>query len=143
MNDFVLATKDQNARPAAWNFYESTLAAESARALIPPDSLFGPADGYEVIPVAEFFARQDAFYLGQAIEEITPEEYTEKLEILPPLQWLRVGGIERFLMCEFLEGNFTRQYAKFGSRCFMKIVDAYRPSTWIDAAMVGAYDRSL
>jgi hypothetical protein len=140
MTRFVLATKDKTARTTAWNVYASGEAAASARHLIPSDSVFGGPDDYEVIEEEAFFARQSAFYLGQPLEEITLDEYQEKLEILPPFLWERVDRMERFLMSEFLEADYTRQYARLGTRYFTKIVDVRKPSSWISRAMIRKFD---
>lgn len=138
MSYFVLATKDKTARPSAWNVYENIEAAEKGRLSLPPDESSGD---YEILTPEEFYARQDAFYLGQKIAEITLDEYQDMLGMLPPLHWERVGRVERFLMGEFLEASFTRQYAKLGNRCFMKIVDADKPSSWIDEAVIDEFDQ--
>ena len=132
---FVLASKAQDERPSAWNLYKIPEQAEAGRARIPPGHSGGP-DGYEAITWEAFLERQRQFYLRDP-EETSLEYWTMHLEMLPPLKWEVADGVERFMCSEFLDGNFTRQHARFGDRYFTRIVDADDPSTWITAAMIG------
>ena len=50
--------------------------------------------------------------------EITQEQWTEALEVLPPEKWLTVNGVELFRMSEYTTGNITTHYARMGKRCF-------------------------
>jgi hypothetical protein len=132
---FVLATKQ--GRPTIWNYYPSREAAEIARNRLPSDTLWGGPENYEPISWAEFEERQRAFYLGEP-QTITGEEWSTALGMLPPLRWEVADGVERFLCSEFIEANFTRQYARLGQRHVMKMVDAGDPATWLTRALIEA-----
>jgi len=133
---FVLAFKEGDGRPALWNIYPSLEAAEAAKAVIPLEAGDG-IEAFEAMAWKDFLERQRRYYLREP-EEITPEHWEESLGMLPPLHWEVACGVERFLCCEFLDGNYTRQYARLGTRYFMRIVDHGDPSTWITAEMLGA-----
>lgn len=49
-------------------------------------------------------------------KEITQEQWTEALEVLPPMNWGRWLGVESFCMSEFYSGNMTNIYAKCNGR---------------------------
>lgn len=51
-------------------------------------------------------------------EEITEEEYFEKLECLPPEKWCKCKGFEIFRMCEYYTGDITGHYVKAGDKYF-------------------------
>jgi hypothetical protein len=132
---FVLATRQ--GRPTIWNYYPNREAAETARIRLPSDTLWGGPEDYEPLPWAEFEARQRVFYLREP-QAITAEEWSTALGMLPPLRWEVADGVERFLCSEFIEANFTRQYARLGQRHVMKVVDAGDPATWLTRAMIEA-----
>ncbi len=77
-----------------------------------------------------------------AIIEVTAERYDEMLNILPPLDWVRDDGVERFSMCEFLDGPITTQFARIGNRYFTKPVRYGDKSTYITVDAVRAFDLS-
>jgi hypothetical protein len=56
-------------------------------------------------------------YIGPWVE-ITEEEYTEKLNCLPPEKWRTVLGVNIFRMCEYLTENVTDHYARLNGRFF-------------------------
>lgn len=131
---FVLATK--TGRPRMWNYYLSTEEAEDARVEI--DRFDSQASDYEVTTLEAFIERQRAFYMDEigSLEEISAEAWDFNLGVLPPLRWEYADGVERFMCSEFLDGPFTRQYARRGDRFFTRIVDAEDASTWITAGMI-------
>jgi hypothetical protein len=46
------------------------------------------------------------------------DEWTEALECLPPLGWVRRGGGESFKMSERLSGRMTHIYVRYDGRCW-------------------------
>jgi hypothetical protein len=53
-------------------------------------------------------------------QEITEEEWYEKLEVLPPEKWETVRGVNIFRMCEYLTGNITAHFAKLNGKFFTR-----------------------
>ena len=53
-------------------------------------------------------------------EEITEEEWYDKLEVLPPEKWETVRGVNIFRMCEYLTGNITEHLAKLRGKFFTR-----------------------
>jgi len=86
---------------------------------------------YIITTYGEFEAAHRKNALSGPIYEITEERYWEMLEILPPMKWRTVEGVEMFLMREFNSGTFTNQFAKANGKFYEKTVDAYDESTWI------------
>ncbi len=52
-------------------------------------------------------------------QEITEDDYTYALEVLPPEQWRTVEGVNIFRMPEYLIANVTAHYAIHNNRYFM------------------------
>jgi len=90
-----------------------------------------PDIGWYLIDPEEFLHRKEAEFLNQPVIEISAEKYDEMLNILPPLNWVRADGVERFNMCEFLSGPITNQYARVGDRYFTKPVRHGDKSTYM------------
>lgn len=63
--------------------------------------------------------------------QITAEEYSEKLEVLPPENWCRSGLFEHFRMMEYTTGTITDQYARCGNVYLTKSIDVTDRTTWI------------
>ena len=60
--------------------------------------------------------------------EITEDQWTDALEVLPPQKWRTVDGVELFRMSEYTTGNITAHYARAGGRYFTanrRTSDAY------------------
>lgn len=85
--------------------------------------------------IDEFLARQREYYLAMPVQEVTEELYYEMLDILPPLNYGKMGGYTLFCMSEFTNGVYTGQYAKIGDKYYYATVDAYDQSTWIPNRM--------
>lgn len=51
-------------------------------------------------------------------EEITREQWTEALEVLPPNYWEHRGPFESFQCSEHFSGRLTATYLRRGSRCW-------------------------
>ena len=86
---------------------------------------------YIVTTFEEFEKLQREYYINKPLHEISEEEYNDALNVLPPLKWCTISGVEEFLMSEFYTGVYTTQYAKYNGRYYCKIVDAYDQTTWI------------
>lgn len=75
-----------------------------------------------VLPYHEAAARQDARmrarYQVDEIQEITEEQFFERLEVLPPRNWYRGEYWEAFQLCEFLYGDVTQHVIRVGDRYF-------------------------
>lgn len=87
---------------------------------------------YEIMTLNAYLDLKKAFYLSKPLIEIDQEEYREQLNVLPPLNWVTIGGVEMFCMSEMYDGNYTAQYAKKGDRYYTKMVDAWDKTTWIN-----------
>ena len=86
---------------------------------------------YQVMTFEEFFKRQREYYIGRPIEETTKQDFYEHLEMLPPMKWTTINGVEMFCMSEFYTGVYTNQYACVGDKYYTAFVDAFDQSTWI------------
>jgi hypothetical protein len=79
-----------------------------------------------------FYQAQKEYYLSGEPKEITAEIFEDMLDVLPPLKWGTIDGVEMFLMSEFYTGTYTSQYARKGDKYYTKMVDAFDKSTWIN-----------
>lgn len=86
---------------------------------------------YKAMTFDEFLCFQRKYYIGRPVVESTEEEFYKQLEVLPPIKWTTINGVEMFCMSEFLTGSYTSQYARVGDKYYAAIVDAYDRSTWI------------
>ena len=93
---------------------------------------------YQVMMWNEFEKLQRDFYIGQPIKEITAEQFDEMLNVLPPLKWCTIDGIEMFCMSEMYSGSYTNQYAhdKRTDKYYTKMVDYMDKTTWINTYLV-------
>lgn len=86
---------------------------------------------YEVMTFDEFLQRQKTAMISGDIKETTEERFDEMLNILPPLKWCTIDGVEMFCMCEMYTGTYTNQYARIGNKYYTAMVDVTDRSTWI------------
>lgn len=86
---------------------------------------------YQVMTWDEFENGRKKFLLSGDIKEITKEEYENALNILPPLKWCEIDGVEMFCMSEMYTSTFTTQYAKIGNKYYCKMVDVSDKGTWL------------
>lgn len=86
---------------------------------------------YEVMTFDEFLARQKISMVSGSVTETTEENYLEMLNVLPPMKWCTIDGVEMFCMCEMYTGTYTNQYAKIGNKFYTAMVDVTDQSTWI------------
>lgn len=86
---------------------------------------------YRVMSFEDFIKAEKQFYISDPVTEITEERYNEMLNVLPPLHWCTIDGVEMFCMSEMLTGTFTSQYAKTSDGFYCKTVNARDRGTWI------------
>ena len=86
---------------------------------------------YKIVTFKEFEKLEREYYINKPLHEISDEEYNDALNVLPPLKWCTIRGVEEFLMSEFYTGVYTTQYAKCNNKYYCKMVDAYDQTTWI------------
>lgn len=87
---------------------------------------------YKVMTWDEFQKMQRDFYISDPIVETTGEHFEDMLNVLPPMKWCTIDGVEMFCMSEMLTGTYTSQYAKHEDKYYTKIVDIADKSTWIN-----------
>lgn len=92
---------------------------------------------YSLMTYGEFLALEREKLLGGAPEEIDEETFNDQLNVLPPLKWCTIDGIEMFCMLEMYTGSYTAQYAydRKTGKFWSKVVDALDPETWIHKAL--------
>lgn len=86
---------------------------------------------YNVMTYDEFIKRQLEYFVGRPVEETTKEDFYAHLDMLPPMYWTTINGVEMFCMSEFYASVYTSQYARIGDKYYTAFVDAYDKSTWI------------
>ena len=86
---------------------------------------------YEIMTLDQFLQCQRYVMLDRPVKEITAEIFDEMLNVLPPLRWCTIRGIEMFCMSEMYTGTYTDQYARVGEKYYTALVDIYDQSTWI------------
>lgn len=86
---------------------------------------------YQVMSYDEFQVLEKKNYTGGPVKEITKEEWEYALNVLPPLKWCTINGVEMFCMSEMYTGTYTTQYARVGEKYYAMMVDCVDKSTWI------------
>jgi hypothetical protein len=87
---------------------------------------------YKVMTWDEFQKARRDFYIDRPLEEVTEDQYNEMLNILPPLKWCTIDGIEMFCISEMYDDVYTNQYARYKDKYYTKLVDIIDQSTWIN-----------
>lgn len=87
---------------------------------------------YRVMSWNEFEQLQRNSYINQPLKETTEECFEDALNVLPPLKWCTIDGVEMFCMSEMYTGTYTSQYAKYNGKYYIKMVDVTDKSTWIN-----------
>nr|WP_024835445.1 hypothetical protein [Clostridium sp. 12(A)] len=87
---------------------------------------------YRVMTWSEFEQLQRDSYINQPLEETTEECYENALNVLPPLKWCAIDGVEMFCMSEMYTGTYTNQYARYKGKYYTKMVDIMDKTTWIN-----------
>lgn len=90
--------------------------------------------GFSIMSFEECQAMEKLHLTSGQPEEITADKFNEMLDILPPLKWCTIDGIEMFCISEMYTGTYTNQYAhdKSSGKYYTKMVDACDKSTWIN-----------
>lgn len=86
---------------------------------------------YEVMTWDDFQAGQKKHLLSGDLKEITEKEWEEMLNVLPPLMWCTIDGVNMFCMSEMYTGTFTTQCARYNGKYYCKMVDSADKTTWI------------
>ena len=66
-------------------------------------------------------------------QEIDRERFYYLLEVLPPVGWRTVGGVESFKMLERISGNITEICARHGDRYWTRNASIFTPPEEIAA----------
>ena len=86
---------------------------------------------YQAMSLDKFHELQRAYLINGKLEEITEELFNEQLNVLPPLKWCTINGIDMFCMSEMYTSTYTSQYARVGEKYYTTMVDICDKSTWI------------
>lgn len=97
------------------------------------------AAGCQVMSFDDFLALQKKQLITGELTEVTEEKFNEMLDILPPLHWVTINGVEMFCMSEMYTMTYTTQYAhiKGTDKYYCAMVDARDKSTWIHNILKG------
>lgn len=86
---------------------------------------------YKVVTFDEYMQLKKEKYLSDRVQEITEEEWDDKLNVLPPLYWCTIDGVNEFCLREMYDDTFTTQYARYNGKYYSKMVDVADRNTWI------------
>lgn len=86
---------------------------------------------YKAVSFDEYMQLKKEKYLSDKLQEITEEEWEDKLNVLPPLHWCTMDGVNEFCLREMYDDTFTTQYARYNGKYYSKMVDAADRNTWI------------
>ena len=86
---------------------------------------------YESMTFDKFLELQKKHLIGE-VTETTAEQFNEMLNILPPMKWCTIDGVEMFCMREMYTGTYTNQYARMGDKYYTAMVDITDKNTWIN-----------
>ena len=86
---------------------------------------------YKIMTWDEFQSGQKKYLLSDDLKEITKEEYYKALNVLPPIQWCTIAGVEMFCLSEMYTDTYTTQYARCNEKYYCKMVDTTDKETWI------------
>ena len=89
---------------------------------------------YQLMTYDEYLQLMRKKYIDDAtIKEVTEEDFDYALDVLPPLHWCKIDGIEMFCMSEATWGTYTTQYARTpDGKYYCTTVDSTDRSTWIN-----------
>lgn len=85
-----------------------------------------------LVEVGAHTAERERYYTDQRPQEVTAETFGDMLNCLPPLDWTRDGGVERFNMSEFMDGRVTSQYGRFDGVYLHRYVRHRDASTYLE-----------
>ena len=86
---------------------------------------------YEVMTFDDLMKIKKEKYLSDSVQKITKEEWNDQLDVLPPLYWCTIDGVNEFCLMEMYDDTFTTQYAEYNGSYYSKMVDSADKSTWI------------
>ncbi len=92
---------------------------------------------YMIMSYDEFEDAKKKYYINRPLTICDAETFNEMLNVLPPLKWCTIRGVEMFCMSEMYTGTITNQYARVGDRYYSAFVDVFDQSTWIHERMEG------
>lgn len=89
--------------------------------------------GFQVMETDKFQKIERERILSGKLKQVTEHEYEDAFDVLPPLYWCTVNGVEMFCMSERYLGTYTTQYAHDHrtGKYYCKMVDSEDTSTWI------------
>ena len=90
---------------------------------------------YKVVTWNEYEAlKRKRYIVDGEIKEVTEEQFNDALDVLPPLKWCTIDGIEMFCISEMTDSTYTAQYAhnKHNGKYYCATVDVMDKSTWIN-----------
>jgi hypothetical protein len=92
---------------------------------------------YQIMDFKEFKAEERKQLLSGKPKRITKARFWEMLEVLPPLKWCTIDGVEMFCISEMYTGSYTNQYAldKKTNKYYTKMVDCRDKTTWINVLL--------
>lgn len=125
--------------PICWNLYDTAEQAQADLERANASAARHCEPRYALMTYAEFAAAKRRHYLApeaNPLTEITAERYHDALNVLPPMCWEQRDGVERFMLCELLDGTITDQYAQQNGRFWTRRVDSRDRETWITAAEI-------
>lgn len=88
---------------------------------------------FDIMTLGEFENLQRQKILSDPMQETNKDTFSEMLDVLPPIYWCTIDGVEMFCMSEMYTGTYTTQYAhdKNTNKFYCKMVDCCDRSTWI------------
>ena len=88
--------------------------------------------GVQIMTFDDFRELEKKRLVDGKLTEITEDDFNEALNVLPPLYWTTIAGVEMFCMREMYTGPYTTQYARLGDKYYCTMVDVTDKSTWIN-----------
>ena len=92
----------------------------------------------EIMLFERFEAKVEARYLDQPIRETNSDDFHHMLEVIPPLDWRTIDGVERFNLSEMTYGRITQQWARCGERYFTRYARHGDRATYLTASALMA-----
>lgn len=88
---------------------------------------------YKVVTWNEYETlKRKRYIVDGEIKEVTAEQFNNALDVLPPLKWCTIDGIEMFCISEMTDGTYTAQYARTpDGKYYCATVDVMDKSTLI------------
>ena len=90
---------------------------------------------YKVVTWNEYITLKRKRYIDNGeIKEVTEEQFNAALDVLPPLKWCTIDGIEMFCISDMTDGTYTSKYAhnERNGKYYCATVDVMDKSTWIN-----------